>query len=291
MNRRLWLRILVALLLVAVAALELAAMASAQHGFEAFLWPLVTLGIGTVLVIVLTALIQLIRHRFRFSLGSLLLAFLLVAVVLPILLGLVRRVEHYRLVSQVTVWGTRWMPEATAPEWVLKGLGDPWQYAFYDLSSLSASRPQDDAWVSLLENSLGVRDLELDGCQITEEAIARLGHLETLRSLTIRRIPLSDAAWRHLTQLPHLESLDLEDIAIGEEGLRHLAKCRHLTYLRIAPPGGIPSRLTETGLAELRQALPQCEIVVVPPPPTARPSPDDEVLPTPPGTAPDSLRE
>jgi Leucine-rich repeat (LRR) protein len=64
----------------------------------------------------------------------------------------------------------------------------------------------------------------------------------------------------HFAGLTKLERLDISDTQITDVGLRKLASLKGLKYLHLKNYVK-KSRLTDTGIAELQKALPNCQIV------------------------------
>jgi hypothetical protein len=107
-----------------------------------------------------------------------------------------------------------------------------------------------------LEGMLLLERLELWGCDLTEEGLANLPPLPSLRHLSVAiHLDLPDDALASLVSLPVLESLDLRSTPIGDRALAHLRKLRQLRSLHISH-----TKLTCNGIAELRAALPLCQI-------------------------------
>lgn len=112
------------------------------------------------------------------------------------------------------------------------------------------------AGLTHLKGMLLLERLELWGCDLTEEGLANLPPLPSLRHLSIAiHLDLYDDALASLARLPVLESLDLCSTTIGDRGLAHLRKLRQLRSLHVSH-----TKVTHDGIAELRAALPLCQI-------------------------------
>ena len=113
-------------------------------------------------------------------------------------------------------------------------------------------------------------------CRVTDDGIRQLARLKSLRTLVLYRnhakyggnlLPvnssqaskmpqrLTDNALTHITSFSALESLFIGDNQFSEAAIIGLAKCKSLKYLSIDE-----SQLSTTALAELKRALPKCEI-------------------------------
>ena len=79
---------------------------------------------------------------------------------------------------------------------------------------------------------LKLRELVLENTEITDEGLAKLAGLATLKSLNLRRSSyLTDAGLEHLTKLPQVEQLHLLYNNFGDAGMEHLAKIPKLRVL------------------------------------------------------------
>jgi hypothetical protein len=114
---------------------------------------------------------------------------------------------------------------------------------------------------------------------LTDAGLAHLGNLSRLRWLSFKS-GLSDVGLMHLRRLDNLELLAIQSNGLTDDGLRHLADL-NITSLSLYAAAGITddsvehlrslrrlqglhvtgSKLTPAGIAELRAALPDCEIV------------------------------
>jgi hypothetical protein len=136
---------------------------------------------------------------------------------------------------------------------------------------------------------LSVLSLIIWRSQITDEGLRHLAGKKELTSLRLRYAEVTDEGAKHLAGLTNLRSLDLSDTAISNAALEHLKGLTNLEYLDLRGNNGLtgaglkslhelkrlktleingtkmygtPTR--EKQLDELRQALPQCEIITKP---------------------------
>jgi hypothetical protein len=72
----------------------------------------------------------------------------------------------------------------------------------------------------------------------------------------VGREPLTDEGLVHVTAFKRIERLDLEDAPIGDAAVPHLKELRSLHHLNLRG-----TQVTEAGVQELRNALPDCEIL------------------------------
>jgi Leucine-rich repeat (LRR) protein len=243
MNRRLWLRVGLGVFAPAVLLLELSAMASAQWGIRTFFWPLVAIAAVSLLAVFGTVMVQLVWSRFRFSLGSLLLAFAVFALILPLILGTLELMGRYRHIQRILAGASGYRTEVTAP--VLQDLlGEDRILAFCEIKDLDANTQSGDEWIALLDNSLGLEALSLNN-RTTDEGIARVSQLTTLRTLHVPGAIVTDTALNHLCKLPNLEVLWI-DKRVTRFGFKDLARLPKLKTLHLAGP-----QLTHADLAGL----------------------------------------
>jgi Leucine-rich repeat (LRR) protein len=106
-----------------------------------------------------------------------------------------------------------------------------------------------------------LRTLQLRYATITDEAAKTLGGLTKLQSLGVAATWLTNGGLKHITNLTDLESLDIMgNSALTVETFKPLERLTKLKtlYLSGTKMYGTPER--DRHLAELRKALPKCEI-------------------------------
>ena len=75
----------------------------------------------------------------------------------------------------------------------------------------------------LADLNIGIRDLILDNCEITDLGISKLSHLPKLRNLSLRHTPITDASVSALSNLT-LDSLNIDGTSISSQGINLLKK-------------------------------------------------------------------
>jgi serine/threonine protein kinase/Leucine-rich repeat (LRR) protein len=115
-----------------------------------------------------------------------------------------------------------------------------------------SNTPITDAGVKTLSALTQLQELDLSQTQITDKALGLLAALPRLTDLTLDQTQITDQG---LARLPQLKSLSLKRTATSDAGLKHLEKQRGLTKLNISF-----TRVSQSGIAELKAALPICEI-------------------------------
>jgi hypothetical protein len=195
----------------------------------------------------------------RFSLRSLLLAILGIAIVLGIWSS---QVEPYRkqLVGQKTIerlGGVVTARPATGSDWqrwlVTKVLGPE---AFVDVISADVSHKK--LFPATIESICNLRHLEsltLDHCTVDNAALKQLAYLRELKRLSLRYTVVSDVGMPWLANLTQLNNLCLTGTDVGDEGLKALRSLKSLTELYVRW-----TRVTDQGAQSLQESLPACKV-------------------------------
>jgi hypothetical protein len=117
-----------------------------------------------------------------------------------------------------------------------RGVGD-WAAQLNGLRSLrllDVGPRASEAEVAHIADAPSIEILFIDGCQITDRALAGLARLPRLRRLGLTRCrALTDGVLAHLGNAAALEFLDLSDTPINGAGLRHLATAKKLALLAL----------------------------------------------------------
>jgi len=117
-----------------------------------------------------------------------------------------------------------------------------------DLSSNSIT----DEGVKTLTALTQLQDLDLSQTQITDKSLGVLAAFSRLTDLKLDQTQITDQGLAHL---PQLKSLSLKKTPITDAGLKHLEKQPWLIKLNISF-----THVSESAIAELKAALPICEI-------------------------------
>jgi hypothetical protein len=123
--------------------------------------------------------------------------------------------------------------------------------------------------------------LYIYGADLFDDDIAQLANLPLLTNLNVGGTRITDRSLEHLGRLLKLQSFFLAGTNVTDVGLTALYQCKTLRLLDVSR-----TRVTADGVANLRKALPECEVVwtndagLVPPdeprtvePATPRPNP------------------
>jgi hypothetical protein len=98
--------------------------------------------------------------------------------------------------------------------------------------------------------------LDLSRTPIPDAGLKELAKLQQLTSLDLSRTRITDAGLKELAKLQQLTSLDVRETKITDAGLKEVAKLQQLTSLNLRRC----DEITDAGVAELKKALPKCEI-------------------------------
>ena len=203
-----------------------------------------SVGVALILMLAWFAVALLFRWRFQFSIRSLLV--LTVAVALPFswlaarmrqAAGQQRVVQEIEAAGGLVVYDFQLDPsgkqnakaQMPEPAWLRDLLGDDY---FHDILAL---------------------DLRHTG--ITDEALPRLAGLTCLKHLDLQNTEVSDAGLEHLKGLSRLEGLDLRFDDISDRGLQFLEGLPNLRSLALFGTG-----LSDEEVAKRRQAIPTCTL-------------------------------
>ena len=218
--------------------------------------------VGLVFVVMLLWLgVALVAHlRFQFSIGSLLI--LTVAVAIPsswLAVEMKAAKEQQEAVKEITKCGghflydcnlddtDQYIPTAQppGPPWLRKVLTDDFFQAVVrvDIDSYEIT----DAGLARLAGLTQLRELLLDNAQITDAGLAHLAGLTRLELLWLDTPETTDAGLAHLAGLTRLKFLTLWHTQITDSGLAHLARLTQLQWLDL----GSTHNITDAGLAHL----------------------------------------
>jgi Leucine-rich repeat (LRR) protein len=99
-------------------------------------------------------------------------------------------------------------------------------------------------------------ELDLDRTNITDVGLKEIVGMKNLVDLDLFGTQITDAGLKELAKKGNLTWLGLVKTGISDKGLKEMANLKNLTYLDAR---GCP-QITAAQIAELRKALPKCEI-------------------------------
>lgn len=99
------------------------------------------------------------------------------------------------------------------------------------------------------------------GGVISDKGLETLARMTSLEALDLRATQVTDTGLAKLRALPRLKHLKLGNTAITDQGLANLRPIKSLTSVNIHNCKGV----TAKGIADLRNALPDCQVSQQPP--------------------------
>lgn len=214
--------------------------------------------------------VALVFHlRFQFSIRSLLVA--AVAVAIPCSWLGVKMQQERRQSGAATaieeLGGIVSWSEPSGPEWLRKTMGDDY---FQDVEAvilnLANSKTSDTGLEHLKEFTelylLQISDtkdtdkgMETGGTRLTDRELEHLKGLPQLHELEIFSTGVTDAGLENLKGLSQLELLSLNYTQVSDTGLENLSGLSQLRELYL-----YGTKVTAEGVKKLQRALPKCKI-------------------------------
>jgi hypothetical protein len=113
-----------------------------------------------------------------------------------------------------------------------------------------------DAGLAHLSGLDQLEVLRLTHTTVTDTGLSHLAGLTKLQQLHLDGTQVTDAGLAHLTRLSQLRRLSLNSTRVTDAGLAHLAALNQLQELWLTC-----TRVTDNGVINLKQSLPNCEMV------------------------------
>jgi Leucine-rich repeat (LRR) protein len=113
-----------------------------------------------------------------------------------------------------------------------------------------------DAGLKVVAKLQQLTMLVLVGTQITDAGLKEVAKLQQLTKLDLSYTQITDAGLKEVAKLQLLTWLNLSETQITGASLKELAKLQQLTSLNLMAC----REITDAGVAELKKALPKCEI-------------------------------
>ena len=199
----------------------------------------------TMLFILLWFIASLLfRSRFQFSIRSLLVLVVVVAIPCSWMMQEIKR--QRKAVAAINESGGQvsWYGPF-GPIWLTRLLGDDFFLAVY---SVQWPGPQvTDADLEHLTGLKQVRLLLLDSTQVSDAGLEKLKGLKQLEILSLNETKITDAGLEHVKGLKQLKQLSVYGTKITDAGLEHLKGLKQLHTLSL---GG--TKITDAGLEHLK---------------------------------------
>ena len=220
------------------------------HKGYAVLTAMASVGAFLLLMLGWLALAMVFRRRFQFSIRSLLVLIVAVAVPCSWFSCEMKKARQQREAVQgiVTLGGgvvsdyeRSFFSTQQAPAWLRQLFGDDF---FRDVVGVYLDEPRvKDADLEYVEGLARLQELRLYNSQITDAGIRRLRGLTQLFCLTLDNTRITDTALDQLKGLPRLGLLSLTNTAITDTGLEHLKSLTEIAHLSLDG-----TQITDVGL-------------------------------------------
>jgi len=261
------------------------------HKGYAVLTGVAVVGVAMLLMLVWFAIALVFRRRFQFSITSLLVFVVVVAVPCSWLAVEMRAAKRQQelVATAGRMGGQLWYDYQYScnglttdavppgPASLQNVLGDDFfasaigvsfmGYEVLDkklepLQGLSQVKTLGLRWSGITDDGLDyikrlgqVRELDVSYNHFTDAQVNHLLGLTQLDALDVSETLITDKGLERLTALVQLQRLDLSDTDVTDDGLVQVAK---LSQLQILDVSG--TQVTDAGVAKLQQALPNCKI-------------------------------
>ena len=225
----------------------------------AVLTAIAAVGVTMVLMLIWWLAALLFHWRFQFSLRSLLVATVVVAIPFSWLAVEMKRARRQREVVAAIeklggsvrydyVFTPPFCFEMPGPVWLRKLVGDDFFANVEGVRSYEMSEA--DIALPYLRELPRLWELDLSHTQVTDAGLERLKGLTQLRWLSLANTHVTDAGLRHLMGLTHLEQLYLSDTQVTDGGLQHLKGLTQLYLLWLDD-----THVTDAGLEHLKELI------------------------------------
>jgi len=169
------------------------------------------------------------RWRFQFSIRSLLVLVVVVALPFSWLAVEMRaaRKQKEAVAAIEKLHGTLFWDRPAVPRWLRSLLGDDF---FDNVDSIFLFGPKTgNAWLENLDGLSRLKTLALDRTQITDADLGRLEGLSHLQELLLERTEITDIGLEKLKGWSQLQKLSLYGTKVTDAGLEHLGELKLLT--------------------------------------------------------------
>ncbi len=213
--------------------------------------------VGVALLVMLLWFIAslVFRWRFQFSISSLLV--LTVAVAVPSSWLAVEmkaaRKQNEVVVGIEKLGGHVVWSDPQGPASVRSLLGHDFLRSVISVTFYNTHVKDDD--LQCLQRLAQLQDLSLIGTEVTDAGLENLRGLNQLQGLWLKGPQFTDAGLQHVARLEQLRSLTLDKTQVTDVGLENLNGRSQLRYLHL-----IDAKVTDAGVKKLQQALPNCQI-------------------------------
>ncbi|MEN6449714.1 MAG: hypothetical protein ABFC96_04405 [Thermoguttaceae bacterium] len=229
-----------------------------QHKGWTVLIAVATAGLTLLLMSLWFLAALLLRCRFQYTLRSLFLLVLTVAIPCSWLateMKAARRQRELRVALEA-VASISFAPTSHRPLWLRRWLGDDFFATVHEVRRGDlfggvifppSLRPQEPFDLRLVREFVDLRVLEVSGEPVTDSDLKHLQRMPALEELDLSKTKVTDDGLAHLRGLQRLEILRLQLLDLTDAGLENLSDLHELEELVINGP-----RITDAGLANLK---------------------------------------
>jgi Leucine-rich repeat (LRR) protein len=186
----------------------------------------------------------LFRWRFQFSIRSLLLLTLVIAIPSSWFAVEMKKSRDQNAIEKEVWTVDRDYGQAVGPFWVQQLLGEDF---FTSIIAIRFSEATDER-LAQIDGFDRLQGLDLGGTKITDAGLIHLRGMAQLQWLWLYNTEISDAGLAHLEELSQLEKLGLAGTKTTDAGVQHLSGMFRLEMLDLAS-----TRITDAGLLHLRR--------------------------------------
>jgi hypothetical protein len=241
------------------------------HKGYAVLTGVALVGVGMVLMLVWFAVALVFKRQFQFSIQSLML--MVVAVAVPcswLAVEMKRAKSQAHMVEVIRSFGgvahddltyfsamKFYRDEPPEPGWIRKLVGDDFFRDVYEVGF--GGRNLNDEGFAKVSELAGIERIPylcLARTKITDVGVVSLRRWIGLRELLLQDTSITDVGLEHLTCLSKLFNLDMRNAKVTNAGLRHLEQLSQLRYLDLEN-----TQVTAEGEKLLQKSLPNCRIL------------------------------
>ncbi len=225
------------------------------HKGYAVLTGVAAVGVAMLVMLAWFAVSLLFRRRFQFSIRSLLVLVVVVAVPCSWMTVEMKKAERQQVAKTAfqrfpgyVMYGyerSGQQSASLAPSWLCRSLGCDF-FASIEFVCLACDKRFTDADMEHVESLPRLKMLRLGGANITNDGLQHLAVLTDLEELSLHRTQVGDAGLEHVQGLTQLRRLNLYATNISDSGLKYLKRFGRLEDLCLAK-----TKVTDAGLAQL----------------------------------------
>ena len=229
------------------------------HKGYAVLTGLAVVGVAMVVMLVWFGVALIFRWRFQFSIRSLLVLVMVVAVPFSWLAVEIRAAREQKAVvkeirerhgrAHYDYQGDKYDVRQSGPcepSWFSDLFGEDFCHEVRWVEELSLDTTDEDL-ARIARQFPHLRRIDLNFCRITDAGLRHVAALRELEAIELDNTPVSDVGLQHLQALRRLRELTLQGTRVTDVGLSHLEELTELEDLSLGY-----TRVSDAGLQHLR---------------------------------------